>query len=1760
MKIKLQGTVVIISLLILGLFSPLMISPAKADFTGALTVNSDGSVTPGAPISDNGLTYTLTGNFTGSVNIQKSNIIFDGAGYTVTSDTALTVTISSSASNVTVCNLKIDHGNNGVYLNGVQNCTFINNTITNVGSYGFYTTNSKYINILNNSISQTTTAIYNWESTLTSDYFLISGNNFTTGGYGIEIWSSSNTITNNFIRSGQQSLYLAHSTDISYLSNLVVTNNTAISTGSTALYASNLQNSQLYYNNFIDGSSGSGSSNTWDNGYPAGGNYWSGQNHTDQYSGSAQDIPGSDGIVDTSYGAPGGTDRYPYQNPIGLNTINMTIVGSGSTNLNQGINWERTNDYVLVTQSPATDGEFINWIVDGINVTDPTLTLTMDKDYNVTAVFKQVYYTLTVNESFDGDAYASGDAVHPIDGTQIVQGIGTTLQVEAQPVQGCQFYCWLLDGQSQTNNPFTVTFDQNHTLQAVFISEPLYLLPSGSDWPMMMHNSSLSGATDSAGPSSANILWRFQTGSSITASPVALNGVVYFGSTDGYLYAVNATTAKKIWAYNMNSPVLTTPAVANDIVFVAFGQTIYGLNATTTNPDGELLWSDSLSSTARSPVVAGNAVYVTAGSGIYAYSANPSKDQLWSYTAPSTISSSPAVSDGKVYFNSGSKVYVLNASPSGTDGELLWTYDTASQTGSSIAVANGRVYTSDVACNIYAFDATTDNNTAIWCYTPTGLHGVSNSPSLAATDDAVYSVVTAEMDGYVYALDATTNVPTGSQLWSYRFMNMGGGSSTPVPVIADDIVYIEGLPDVFVRALNAHPSGSSAETIWSYWQVTGTSTPAIANGVLFASSNNGYLYAFAPSTLVVFTQTGLGNDISWSATLNGVTQTTTLHSITFASSQTGNLNYSLSVPTGYTLNCTSDIVNVGTDPIFIPVAYSLPQYSLTINVVGTGCSVMRNPSQETYTAGTTVQLTPVAANGYSFSGWDGDLTGASNPATVIMDENKTVNATFIQNTYTLTMLTTGEGEVSPGNATSYHYGDSVDIKAMNTPGWSFAGWTGNASGTSNTTITMTGNLTITATFAENSYILTMLTVGSGSVIPGNTTCTYGQVIDLKAINANGWYFDGWSGDVSEATNTTITITSNMTVTATFAENNYILTMFTVGTGSVNPGNQSSYHYGDNITITAICSYPWVFNGWSGSTSGANNKTITITSNMTITASFIMGSHTITVNQASHGTITPGTVTVAYGESQTFIISPDTGYHIVDVIVDSSSLDALSSYQFTNVQSDHAITAIFAPNEYTLTVTTVGNGSVITTPETTTYNYGDIVQLNAIPNNGWVFNGWSGDISGITNTTITMDKNKNVIANFTKKTYQIDFALNGVSSELTGIVLTVDGVGYTTTDLPKSFNWTHDSAHNFSFNSTSQFTNSERYAWSSTTGLSTLQTSSITVTQSGTITSTFTTQYLLTVTAGHGNVTGAGWYNAGTTATSTVSQQTIMSGTDTRFVFDGWTGDVQGAQASVSILMDEPKTVTANWETQYQVTVNGNPSTGGVITPSTTTWTPAGTIDVSCTSNSGYSFASWSSTAQITLASPSSSATTATINGPGTITANFEQYTTIQAQTSTGKTDLKLQGNISSSQISNVWLIPSSKNTVLSFSVTGKSGTVGFTNITLPKSSVPAGTKPLVYIDGVLAANQGYTQDADNYYVWFTTHFSEHEISIEFTSDDATPTSTITPTSTASSSSTSSQQPSTSDSTYLIGVAIVIGVGILFFLLVWRRRKKDENEN
>lgn len=156
--------------------------------------------------------------------------------------------------------------------------------------------------------------------------------------------------------------------------------------------------------------------------------------------------------------------------------------------------------------------------------------------------------------------------------------------------------------------------------------------------------------------------------------------------------------------------------------------------------------------------------------------------------------------------------------------------------------------------------------------------------------------------------------------------------------------------------------------------------------------------------------------------------------------------------------------------------------------------------------------------------------------------NLTIEGTdAVTKEYTLTTNTVGQGSVEPNGGT-YIEGAVVELKATPETGWKFVSWSGDASGTSQTTsVTMNSDLSVTANFEEISstkYTLTTAKTGEGTVAvdPVGGTYAEGTVVSLTATPERGWKFVNWSGDVSgTGTSISVTMDANKAVTALFEE-------------------------------------------------------------------------------------------------------------------------------------------------------------------------------------------------------------------------------------------------------------------------------------------------------------------------------------------------------------------------------------------------------------------------------------------------------------------------------------------------------------------------------------------------------------------------------------------------------------------------------------------------
>jgi parallel beta-helix repeat protein len=318
------------------------ILPIKA--SGTIYIRADGSIDPPtAPIQRDGDYYTLTGNITSDTDgivIERNNMTLDGAGYTVQGPGkayAQMGIILLYRSNVTIKNARITDFDHGIHIEISPNNTIAGNNVTNNGvgiilHKSGANTNTIVGNNITNNANGIIFAIVN-NNTISgnkitnnqngiylsgSNYNSIFGNNVTANSnyYGISLYGcSSNSISgNNIIANNYYGIWLYSSSNNSISGNNIANNGYGIWLSESSNY------NMIYHNNFIDNSDhvhifGS-YGNTWDDGYPSGGNYWSDYTDVDLYSGPYQNEAGSDGMWDHSYVIDGNNkDQYPLVNP-----------------------------------------------------------------------------------------------------------------------------------------------------------------------------------------------------------------------------------------------------------------------------------------------------------------------------------------------------------------------------------------------------------------------------------------------------------------------------------------------------------------------------------------------------------------------------------------------------------------------------------------------------------------------------------------------------------------------------------------------------------------------------------------------------------------------------------------------------------------------------------------------------------------------------------------------------------------------------------------------------------------------------------------------------------------------------------------------------------------------------------------------------------------------------------------------------------------------------------------------------------------------------------------------------------------------------------------------------------------------------------------------------------------------------------------------------------------------------------------------------
>lgn len=337
------------------------------------------------------------------------------------------------------------------------------------------------------------------------------------------------------------------------------------------------------------------------------------------------------------------------------------------------------------------------------------------------------------------------------------------------------------------------------------------------------------------------VAWKFTTGGAIRSTAIVVNGVVYAGSNDGYLYALNSKTGVLLWKYNSGSSISSSPAFSGGLIyFLTEQQDLIALQSN----GGKLVWKKHIGEDRpydwgfdyyfSSPVINGDTLLVATADGKLLSLHKKTGQAFWQYNAAHFIRATPAITGGWVYIGDvNGDMYAIDSKT----GAQKWVYHT---NGSKLnndsfgfdrkAIISSAVIEKDIVVfggrdgYLYAVDRFA--GTAKWI--------MDHKVSWVISSPAVFNnqVITGTSDA---AFVQSVDIITGKELWR----TPGGGPVWSSPVIAGNYVYVGGNEGV-LRCLDvttgkkaAHPFVANAKIF---------SSPVIKDSSLYIGADNGVLY------------------------------------------------------------------------------------------------------------------------------------------------------------------------------------------------------------------------------------------------------------------------------------------------------------------------------------------------------------------------------------------------------------------------------------------------------------------------------------------------------------------------------------------------------------------------------------------------------------------------------------------------------------------------------------------------------------------------------------------------------------------------------------------------------------------------------------------------------------------------------------------------------------------------------------------------------
>jgi len=348
-----------------------------------------------------------------------------------------------------------------------------------------------------------------------------------------------------------------------------------------------------------------------------------------------------------------------------------------------------------------------------------------------------------------------------------------------------------------------------------------------TNWPIFRGDNNFSGNAKGSLPDSLQLLWKFQTEDEISASPVVMDGKVYFASLDGKLYCADAESGKEIWKYEITTSFEASPMVLNNTVYIGnVNRKLYAIDADSGfvkwefETGGKIMGSPNWS---VNPETKDTLVFQGCyDSKMYCFNAKTG-EKIWTYDTKNFINGAPAIYKDYLIFG-GCDAFVHQVST--ITGKRKVKVNLESYLAASPSVYENFVYVGNYDSELIAVNL--EDTVIVWKY----YDEEEGAPFFSSPAVTKKYVVIGSRDYRLHCVDRLT----GERVWVFRTND--DVESSPV-IIDGKVIFCSADGRVYVLKLD------DGSMIWQY-EIGSViiSSPAVASGRIYIGAEDGNLYCF----------------------------------------------------------------------------------------------------------------------------------------------------------------------------------------------------------------------------------------------------------------------------------------------------------------------------------------------------------------------------------------------------------------------------------------------------------------------------------------------------------------------------------------------------------------------------------------------------------------------------------------------------------------------------------------------------------------------------------------------------------------------------------------------------------------------------------------------------------------------------------------------------------------------------------------------------